>query len=67
MYSGLCPTFYPDVVCRSNYSLHSYDPPLLFNLNNDPSEVYALDVKEYSDVMNQIEMVSACIHIIMYV
>ncbi len=60
MYRGLCPDFYPDTMCRSNYSLHSYDPPLLYNLHNDPSEIYALDVKEYTDVMKEIEMVSAC-------
>ncbi len=60
LYRGLCPDFYPDTVCRGNYSLHSYDPPLLYNLHNDPSEIYALDVKEYTDVIKEIEMVSAC-------
>ncbi len=59
MYRGLCPDFYPDTICRGNYSLHSHDPPLLYNLHNDPSEIYALDVKEYTDVMKEIEMVSA--------
>ncbi|XP_064396908.1 arylsulfatase A-like [Halichondria panicea] len=58
-HGGLCPDFYPDTMCRSNYSLHSYDPPLLYNLHNDPSEIYALDVKEYTDVMKEIEMVKA--------
>ncbi len=61
LYRGLCPDFYPDTICRGNYSLHSYDPPLLYNLHNDPSEIYALDVKEYTDVMKEIEMVSACV------
>ena len=38
--------------------MHTYDPPLLYNLHNDPSEIYALDVKEYSDVMQKIDAVS---------
>ncbi len=57
--SGLCPDFYPDEVCRGNYTLHKYDPPLLYNLHNDPGEIYALDVKDYSDVMTQINNVRA--------
>ena len=61
LFSGLCPNFYPDEVCRGNYTLHSYDPPLLYNLHSDPGEIYTLDVKEYSDVMKQIEMVSCAI------
>ncbi|XP_064403945.1 arylsulfatase A-like [Halichondria panicea] len=54
-HGGLCTTTHPDVVCRSNYTLHAYDPPLLYNLHNDPGEIYELNVKEYSDVMKQIE------------
>lgn len=57
-FSGLCPDFYPDAVCRSNFTLHSYDPPLLYDLHSDPGEIYPLDVKQYNDVMKQIEMVS---------
>ena len=53
-----CDDSYPDVVCRSKYSLHTYDPPLLYDLNSDPSEVYNLDVYEYADVMANIDMVS---------
>ncbi len=54
---GLCPTTYPDIVCRGNYTLHHYDPPLLYNLNSDPGEIYNLDVSKYSDVMAQITKV----------
>ena len=58
-YSGLCPSDYPDVVCRGNYSFHEYDPPLLYNLHTDPGEIYALDSKstEYDDVMKEIQKV----------
>lgn len=66
LYSGLCPTFYPDEMCRGNYSLHSYDPPLLYDLHSDPSEIYSLDVKEYSNVMKQIEMVWLQSRIVLY-
>ncbi|XP_064404043.1 arylsulfatase A-like [Halichondria panicea] len=52
---GLAPDFYPDEVCRGNYSLHKYNPPLLYNLHNDPGEIYALNVKDYSNVMKQID------------
>ena len=58
LHSGVTPQTYPDEVCRSNYSMHTYDPPLLYNLHNDPSEIYPLDVKEYSDVMQKITDVS---------
>lgn len=56
---GLCPSDYPDVVCRGNYSFHTYDPPLLYNLHTDPGELYALDSKstEYTDVMTEIQKV----------
>ena len=54
---GLCLDTYPDVVCRANYSLHHHKPPLLYNLHEDASEVYNLDIKHYSDVMSSIEEV----------
>ena len=54
MYSGLCPDTYPDEKCRGNYPIHYYDPPLLYNLNSDPSEVYQLQVDDYADVMETI-------------
>ena len=58
---GGAPNTYPDPVCRSDYHLHSYDPPLLYDLNSDPSEVYNLDVNEYSEVIAQIDKVSSYI------
>ena len=61
--SGLAPDFYPDEVCRGNYSLHKYNPPLLYNLHNDPGEIYALNVKDYSNVMKQIDDVSHSISV----
>ncbi len=54
---GLCPDFYPDEICRFNYSKHAHDPPLLYDLTSDPSEIYSLSVTEYSDVMAQINKV----------
>ena len=60
--SWLCPTTYPDVVCRSNYSTHHYDPPLLYDLNSDPGELYNLDVDEYTGVLATIEKVRFQMH-----
>ena len=53
-HGGLCLDTYPDVVCRGNYSMRKLDPPLLYNLVTDASEMYPLDVKEYADVMEKI-------------
>ena len=52
---GLCINTYPDIVCRANYSLHMHNPPLLYNLHEDPSEIYNLDVSKYQEVMQSIE------------
>ena len=54
---GVCSTTYPDIVCRSNYSMHKLDPPLLYNLVTDASEMYPLDVKEYADILEKIQQV----------
>ena len=35
----------------------AHSPPLLFNLNVDPSELYPLDPTEYADVLQEIEKV----------
>ena len=53
----LCPDTHPDPVCRDNYTLHYYDPPLLYDLHHDPGEIYNLDVTEYKEVINQINKV----------
>jgi len=56
-YSGACPNDYPDRVCRSNTSLEAHDPPLLYNLHEDPGELNELDPDEYADVLEQIDEV----------
>ena len=53
----ICPNIYPDPVCRDNFTLHHYDPPLLYDLHHDPGEIYNLDVKKYQDVMDEISKV----------
>lgn len=58
-----CSNDYPDVVCRENTSLVYHDPPLLFNLNSDPGELYPLDTTEYPRVLERIEMVNTVIMI----
>jgi arylsulfatase A len=56
-HGGLCPDTYPDEVCRGNFSLHSYDPPLLYDVNSDPGEIYQLDPTLYASVLSQIDKV----------
>ena len=41
--SNLCNDQYPDMDCRPTHLKSYEDPPLLFDLFEDPSEVYALD------------------------
>ena len=55
---ALCSNTYPDVVCRSNYSFTAYNPPLLYDLHTDPSEIYNLDTTEYADVLAEIAKVT---------
>ncbi len=49
-----CLNTYPDVVCRSNYTRRQVDPPMLFNIVTDPSEMYPLPNMEYADVLDSI-------------
>jgi arylsulfatase A len=53
-HGGLCLNTYPDIVCRGNYSMRAFEPPLLYDLTNDPSEAYPLSNKDHSDVMDSI-------------
>lgn len=48
------------MMCRSNYTKHALNPPLLFDLHSDPGEVYALDTKisKYAEILKNITMVS---------
>lgn len=64
MSRGLCDHDYPDEVCRSNYSKHAYDPPLLYNLHHDPGEIYPLDttMPEYQVILKTIMSVSILLH-----
>ena len=57
---SLCKDTYPDEVCRGNYSLHKHDPPLLFDLHSDPSELYALVATEHSQLLALIDEVKSC-------
>ena len=45
------------MVCRGNYSLTSYDPPLLYDVNSDPGEIYDLSPTQYQSVLQQIDKV----------
>ena len=57
---ALCGDDYPDKVCRGNYRLHKHDPPLLFDLNSDPSELYPLDVTEHAQLLALLDKVGSC-------
>ena len=51
-----CQDTYPDIVCRSNYSFRAVDPPELYNVLSDPSEIYPIDPTsdEYQTAMVQL-------------
>ena len=51
-----CQNTYPDIVCRSNYTERAIDPPQVYNLLNDPSEVYPIDPTsdEYKNAMTEL-------------
>ena len=55
---------YYDEVCRSNYTVRAHNPPLLFNLNLDPGEIYPINSgsSEYNTVMAQITKVRGGLH-----
>ncbi|XP_070577427.1 arylsulfatase A-like [Ptychodera flava] len=47
-----------DVDCRPSAKLTKHNPPLLFNLNQDPSELYNLNTdKQYTDILNHITQI----------
>ena len=60
----MCPDTFPDVVCRANFSLHYYDPPLLYDLNQDPGEIYSLELDKHVQVMDTIQKVWLTLHIL---
>ena len=51
-----CHNDFPDHVCRSNYTLRQQNPPLLFDLEVDPGEVYNLDTeqRQYANIVEHI-------------
>ena len=54
-----CQNTYPDIVCRSNYTRRQLNPPLLFNLWDDTSEMYPLDVQKYADIIQEINKIKS--------
>ena len=50
----------PDVVCRRSTTQTKHDPPLLFNLNDDPGELNPLNTNEipYKEILQTINGVS---------
>ena len=52
---GVSDAAHPDKACRS--PRRSHDPPLLYNIEQDPSEIYNLDVTQYPDVIDSINAV----------
>ena len=57
--TGLCPDVYPDHDCRPSHAKTVEDPPLLFDLHRDPSEVYTLTPADpdYNQTMSIISKV----------
>lgn len=49
-----CLPTYHDSDCHNNASLLHHDPPLLFNVNQDPKERFPLDVKQHKAPLNNI-------------
>lgn len=49
----------PDVVCRRSTTQTKHDPPLLFNLNDDPGELNPLNTNEipYKEILQTINEV----------
>ena len=60
---GHCHDTYPDVMCHSDTPTTKHSPPLLYNVNIDPSEVYPLDTVQYADILNDIVKVHVNTHV----
>ncbi|XP_065912203.1 arylsulfatase A-like isoform X2 [Dysidea avara] len=58
---GDYPNFYPDDMCKGSAKETRHDPPLLFNLNEDPGELNPLNVKEspYKEIVQTIDEIKA--------
>lgn len=50
------------MVCRGNYTLHHYDPPLLYDVNADPGEIFDLDPELYADILATIDKVKLSLY-----
>ena len=64
LHRGLCSDTYPDEMCRSSTHVEQPTPPLLYNLNTDPSEQYGLDPTENMDIIKKITMVKYVLHLL---
>ena len=58
--SLLYPLLYPDKICRPTSPLVQHDPPLLYNLNQDPGELNPLNATEspYDEIVAEIDQVN---------
>lgn len=54
-----CKDDYPDVDCRGSTKLQKHDPPLLFDLSEDPKEREPLPVASFASVMASIQSLVA--------
>ena len=62
-YRSHCSEPYPDHDCWTATKKAAQNPPLLFDLNKDPSEVYELSPKdpEYNSIMDTMKNVSSSV------
>ena len=54
------PEFYPDEMCKNPRNITKQDPPLLYDLNQDPGELNPLRTTRspYKEILAEIDQVS---------
>lgn len=57
--SGLSDDSNYDHACRSTNHLKAHNPPILYNLDQDPGERYPLDPAEHEDLLDEIVSLKA--------